>query len=725
MTSSSSSSPEISAATKAEPQDRFSYKHATHDEVLEDLSSRFILNLPDEELASLERICFQVEQAHWFYEDFIREENPKFPSLPLKKFSAMLFHACPLLHQWSHDHEQAFNTFMQYKTRVPVCGAIMLNDTWEKCVLVKGWKSSSGWGFPKGKINEDEPAHSCAIREVLEETGYNLTSQINKDDVIEMSIKEQKISLYIVPGVSEDYPFKTKTRKEISKIEWFKLTDLPTWKRNKAAPGKFYLISPFIGALKAFINERKPRAQPRKGPKLKKAIQNANHTPRKDPPPHVPYHDATQESSSQSSSVDNGDPHTPSPQYSTAAPSHVVHDGFAQAAIESESLDPHFARLLSSLSLSAAAAVNGKDAVEPPLSIKTSEPVREPSTPVPVTASSSGSQSLPMPANSDWSSSAPAPPSDQSEEVVLPVITEIKSQVQSLQPRTSFQSPSPLILSPRANGTSSVAEQRPTAGSDASAAATSPTHSVASLRALGSRRTSSTADISPYLARSSEVPGSAKRLKQLALLESVADESARMMLSHRPTPPMANARPAMHSSHYPLPPASVPPPPVFPHDPMQVLYSSGQQQPQPPMHGFHGMPQDPFQVRPWTSQAFHRGPMHPPGPGPSSMSMTQGQLLALMNNGPRGTPMPGMPHAYGVPPMHGPPPRPFYGPPTGLAGGPPSGPYPGPARAGPPPPLRTGFGLGAGPLSAPAVSPGFPVHNPALLSILNGGRAGQ
>jgi hypothetical protein len=69
---------------------------------------------------------------HWFYEDFIREENPKFPSLPLKKFSAMLFHACPLLHQWSHDHEQAFNTFMQYKTRVPVCGAIMLNDTWEK-----------------------------------------------------------------------------------------------------------------------------------------------------------------------------------------------------------------------------------------------------------------------------------------------------------------------------------------------------------------------------------------------------------------------------------------------------------------------------------------------------------------------------------------------------------------------------------------------------------------
>jgi len=267
--------------------------------VLEDLSSRFILNLPDEELSSLERICFQVEQAHWFYEDFIREQNPNLPSLPLKKFSAMLFHACPLLHQWSDDHEQAFNTFMQYKTRVPVCGAIMLNDTMEKCILVKGWKSSSGWGFPKGKINEDEPPPTCAIREVLEETGYNLAGKINPKDVIEMSIREQKISLFIVPGVPEDFPFKTKTRKEISKIEWFKLTDLPTWKRNKASPGKFYLISPFIGSLKAFINERKSRG-----------IRKKAKTP-------SPYHspsESAQESSSQSSSADNGDPQTPSPQ---------------------------------------------------------------------------------------------------------------------------------------------------------------------------------------------------------------------------------------------------------------------------------------------------------------------------------------------------------------------------------------------------------------------------
>jgi hypothetical protein len=122
--------------------------------------------------------------SHWFYEDFVRESNPQFPSLPLKKFSQIFFRACPVLHRWSSDFEIAFNHFMQYKTRVPVCGAIMLNDTWEKvctprlrprrpaltifnqCILVKGWKSSAGWGFPKGKINQDEEPHKCAVREV-------------------------------------------------------------------------------------------------------------------------------------------------------------------------------------------------------------------------------------------------------------------------------------------------------------------------------------------------------------------------------------------------------------------------------------------------------------------------------------------------------------------------------------------------------------------------------
>jgi mRNA-decapping enzyme subunit 2 len=43
-----------------------------------------------------------------------------------------------------------------------------------------------------------------------------LAGKLKPEDVIELSIKEQRISLFVVPGVEEDFPFQTKTRKEIS-----------------------------------------------------------------------------------------------------------------------------------------------------------------------------------------------------------------------------------------------------------------------------------------------------------------------------------------------------------------------------------------------------------------------------------------------------------------------------------------------------------------------------
>jgi mRNA-decapping enzyme subunit 2 len=39
---------------------------------------------------------------------------------------------------------------------------------------------------------------------------------INPESVIEMEIREQQISLFVVPGIPEDFHFETKTRKEIS-----------------------------------------------------------------------------------------------------------------------------------------------------------------------------------------------------------------------------------------------------------------------------------------------------------------------------------------------------------------------------------------------------------------------------------------------------------------------------------------------------------------------------
>jgi len=126
-------------------------------------------------------------------------------------------------------------------------------------LLVKGWSARSGWGFPKGKINKEEPDIDCAVREVMEETGYDISEFVKEGDYIELLIKEQRIRLYIVTGIPEDTHFEPQTRKEISKIKWHYVKDLPNDKRDKycSKPNNFYLVYPFVGKLHQWIKREK------------------------------------------------------------------------------------------------------------------------------------------------------------------------------------------------------------------------------------------------------------------------------------------------------------------------------------------------------------------------------------------------------------------------------------------------------------------------------------
>ncbi|GHJ88798.1 hypothetical protein NliqN6_5200 [Naganishia liquefaciens] len=239
------------------------YRSATLEDVLDELSSRFIACLSEEELASPERTCFQIEQAHWFYEDFIRDAAPSLPPFRLRSFCKRFMSHSPLLKsRWGSDAEGelAFERFVAYKKRVPVCGIIMLNESWTKTVLVKGWKANSSWGWPKGKMNNDEPKHLCAIREVEEETGYNCGNLLNKEDYIHLSLGEQEVTLFVVPGVPEDTVFEPLARKEISAIDWFDLNELPAWRRRRrnARAVKYFMITPFVPYLKEWIHNSSP-----------------------------------------------------------------------------------------------------------------------------------------------------------------------------------------------------------------------------------------------------------------------------------------------------------------------------------------------------------------------------------------------------------------------------------------------------------------------------------
>lgn len=159
---------------------------------------------------------------------------------------------------------------MHYKQRVNVYGAIILNPTLDKVLLVKGWYSRSSWGFPRGKVNKNENEVSCAIREVFEEIGYDLTGMIDPNEFIELKIREQNIKLFIVHGVPETTNFAPRTRKEISKIEWHLVNDIGRPTNGKKSVNRYWTIMPFIRLLKKWISvkhkEKRRRATGKRVP---------------------------------------------------------------------------------------------------------------------------------------------------------------------------------------------------------------------------------------------------------------------------------------------------------------------------------------------------------------------------------------------------------------------------------------------------------------------------
>ncbi|KAI3721425.1 hypothetical protein L2E82_32436 [Cichorium intybus] len=235
-------------------------------ELLDDLCSRFVLNVPKEDQQSFERILFLVEYAHWFYEDNSVENNPSLKSFTLKEFTSLMFNSCDVLKPYVPHIDDIFKDFTSYKVRVPVTGAIILDQTYERCLLVKGWKGTS-WSFPRGKKNKDEEDHTCAIREVLEETGFDVSKLINKDEFIEMIFGPQRVRLYIVGGVKDDTPFAPRTKKEISEIAWQRLDELQPVYGDVISHGvtglKLYMVAPFLKSLRSWISLHQPPVLPK------------------------------------------------------------------------------------------------------------------------------------------------------------------------------------------------------------------------------------------------------------------------------------------------------------------------------------------------------------------------------------------------------------------------------------------------------------------------------
>ena len=339
----------------------------------------------------------------------------------------------------------------------------------------------------------------------------------------------------------------------MKKIEWFKLTELPTWKRNKSAAGRFYLISPFIGCvpifsakvellticspLKTFLNDRKFRNATRKSPKAKKP----HHAQRKQPAFEV-SRDVRHDSSSQSSSAENGEPQTPCPYYTDAQATSMPRIATTDVPLSSQSdipTDSHLAQLLSALVTSGTPAAKLADHESGLLSTaEINRSSKAPTTPALASASKIASMASP-----EFALSAKRSISPHLSEVHL---TSPKSQT------TVCHSDAPTHLSaPSSQRAARLQDLRQTLDSKDldylrfpppsephvfKPALSSQGGSVGfttSSRPFASRL-SSNADISPYLTRPSRpVTPSADRIKHIALLEAASAESARLMHAYK------------------------------------------------------------------------------------------------------------------------------------------------------------------------------------------------
>ena len=164
--------------------------------------------------------------------------------------------------------DQVLEDWRDYKLAVPTYGAIILNQDLTKVLLVQGYWSRTSWGFPKGKVNEEEPPHLCAVREVYEETGYDISQRINPKDYLSQVINDQTSWLYLIHGVPDDTKFSPKTKKEIRDIKWFPIASLPASKKEEMPPtndprnplnlthNNLYMVIPFVRGLRKWLAGR-------------------------------------------------------------------------------------------------------------------------------------------------------------------------------------------------------------------------------------------------------------------------------------------------------------------------------------------------------------------------------------------------------------------------------------------------------------------------------------
>lgn len=225
------------------------------DQQLTEILNKFPISLNHWRLGYYAPVCEMVQLAHWHYLDNYGTKQE------LKKQKLVDFAYIVLEKIFSnidlYNLDDIFAEWRRQRNCMPRSGAILIDESMSKILLVKTFKSES-WMFPSGKMEAGECMENCAIREVFEETGFDISNIIDSNLFIQHK-KPIRRKLYLIKNVPESFPMEPRVNNEIVACEWFNVDNLIAaiaHKINKYIPKEFRSIAPFLNQIRDFMNEQ-------------------------------------------------------------------------------------------------------------------------------------------------------------------------------------------------------------------------------------------------------------------------------------------------------------------------------------------------------------------------------------------------------------------------------------------------------------------------------------
>lgn len=229
---------------------------AVNNEIWLDLEVRHFCDFEPDEALDISVLYHRMNVSWMFYDDYIADRHPGIKRFP--KFAVFVSAAIDNISSLQFlvpQKDQIIEQLNQYRSSIPRSGCILINPSLDKVLLVKSFNSTS-YIITAGKINEGETPLEAAIREVKEETDYDVSSLINPDNMLQANTNGHTVYLFVVTGVVEKYNFQPNTRKEIQDFKWFPI--------NQNDWSQTHFMKPFLPQLLPLIQNLRNKKKNKK-----------------------------------------------------------------------------------------------------------------------------------------------------------------------------------------------------------------------------------------------------------------------------------------------------------------------------------------------------------------------------------------------------------------------------------------------------------------------------